>query len=658
MNAAHNREQLNAMLCEAAEIEHSLMCTYLYAAFSLKQSTEEGISETELEVVRRWRGAILSVAIDEMLHLALVNNLIAAIGERPHYRRFNFPIGSGLFPADVAVSLAPLDLDTLDHFVYLERPRSVAERDAARYAKGTYHREVPPNRLMAFGDDYETVGELYEKILASFQQLVQRYGTDVVLVGAPDVQLTREQFALDGLHAITSLADVERAIERIVSQGEGSTESRSGSHYARFCAIRSEWQQMTAARPDFHPSRPAAYDPIMRSPVVNAARVHIIDEPAATLLDLGNAGYGLMLRLMAILNEAWLAPLQARTEIAAQSLALMHLVTHIGEVLTTLPANERAHPGVMAGLTFTVSRNALSFVSSDNACAVIAERLSDCANRLQQLSEHVPNAAKLQERLTQYSQQWKAWREALHTNASQTGSTPVITIVPVSASSTPAAIRDEAAPHIEIVKGTEATLRFDHKKCIHARHCVLGEPTVFLANTPGDWINPDAADRERLLRVALNCPSGAIRTTGPNDEWLEPNPNVNVLRVRENGPLAVHAQLQVGDAANLHRATLCRCGQSQNKPYCDGSHVTAAFQASGEPPTIESPALAVRNGALKITPLQNGPLECHGSLEILSGTGRTVERVTQTRLCRCGHSKNKPYCDRSHVAAGFQADGE
>ena len=58
-----------------------------------------------------------------------------------------------------------------------------------------------------------------------------------------------------------------------------------------------------------------------------------------------------------------------------------------------------------------------------------------------------------------------------------------------------------------------------------------------------------------------------------------------------------------------------------------------------------------------MTPTKNGPLHVQGSLEVVSGTGRTVNRVTDTWLCRCGHSQNKPFCDGSHAKFGFQADG-
>jgi CDGSH-type Zn-finger protein len=102
---------------------------------------------------------------------------------------------------------------------------------------------------------------------------------------------------------------------------------------------------------------------------------------------------------------------------------------------------------------------------------------------------------------------------------------------------------------------------------------------------------------------------------------------------------------------------LCRCGQSQNKPFCDGAHNAAGFKASGEPVTRESQPLAVRGGALQVEPLKNGPLEVTGNLEICAGTGRTVDRVTAARLCRCGQSQDKPFCDGSHAVAGFVAAG-
>ena len=132
---------------------------------------------------------------------------------------------------------------------------------------------------------------------------------------------------------------------------------------------------------------------------------------------------------------------------------------------------------------------------------------------------------------------------------------------------------------------------------------------------------------------------------------------VNQVRARENGPLAFRAELQIAGADAGYRATLCRCGLSKDKPYCDGSHVEGGFVASGERAPIASEPLAVRNGPLNVVPQKNGPLEVTGNLEVVTGTGHTVDRTTQTWLCRCGHSQNKPFCDGSHAKVGFVADG-
>ena len=94
----------------------------------------------------------------------------------------------------------------------------------------------------------------------------------------------------------------------------------------------------------------------------------------------------------------------------------------------------------------------------------------------------------------------------------------------------------------------------------------------------------------RLMNVALNCPSGAIRVSRHDGGADETNPKVNTIAVRENGPLALFdAEIVPAGSPIGTRATLCRCGWSKNKPYCDGSHVAAALRTStGEPATTES----------------------------------------------------------------------
>jgi CDGSH-type Zn-finger protein/uncharacterized Fe-S cluster protein YjdI len=210
---------------------------------------------------------------------------------------------------------------------------------------------------------------------------------------------------------------------------------------------------------------------------------------------------------------------------------------------------------------------------------------------------------------------------------------------------------------LEIVEGKEVRILFDGVKCIHSRHCVLSRPDVFVPNVEGAWIHPDRASVAEVAELAHACPSGAIRYENLSGAPAESAPQVNTVHVRENGPYAFHAQLEIQGTQPRFRATLCRCGASANKPYCDGSHTQAGFLATGEPATHPSEALAVRAGLLEVVPTPNGPLQVKGPIEIVSGSGRTLDRTTQAWLCRCGQSANKPYCDGSHSKHGFVAPG-
>lgn len=207
----------------------------------------------------------------------------------------------------------------------------------------------------------------------------------------------------------------------------------------------------------------------------------------------------------------------------------------------------------------------------------------------------------------------------------------------------------------EEVRGTAVIIRFTASRCIHSRQCVLGRPDVFVPNVAGEWIHPDRATVAEVAELAHACPSGAITYARLDGGPDEAPPRVNTIRVRANGPLALHAPLTVGGEPAGFRATLCRCGASRRKPWCDGSHTAAGFQATGEPPVGPLATLAERGGALAVEPLPDGPLRITGPAELVSGTGRTVGRAGELFLCRCGASRNKPWCDGSHTAAGFRA---
>ena len=208
---------------------------------------------------------------------------------------------------------------------------------------------------------------------------------------------------------------------------------------------------------------------------------------------------------------------------------------------------------------------------------------------------------------------------------------------------------------VDEIEGKDVVVVYEGKKCIHSRFCVTWGPRVFLANVEGPWIHPDAMDVDSVVEIAHVCPSGAIRYRRKDGKSDESAPPVNLLTIREAGPYAVRADMVLAGESGNFRATLCRCGASKNKPFCDGSHKTAGFDATGEPPTGKADMLEVRNGRLSIDPETDGPLQVRGNLEIVSGTGRVVARLQQARLCRCGGSANKPFCDGSHARIGFKS---
>jgi CDGSH-type Zn-finger protein/uncharacterized Fe-S cluster protein YjdI len=638
---AQHREQLAYLLTEAAEIEHGLMCCYLFAAYSLKREGDPDVTAEEAKAIARWRGVITGVAVEEMLHLALASNLLTSIGFAPQLARPNFPVPPGYHPSGVVVALAPFDASTIDHFVYLERPEGVDVPDGAGFERPPpYERAARADRLTPSSEDYATVGHLYRGIRDGFTSLAARLGERALFVGDPRAQVGPSIAALPGLVAVTDLASAIRAIDTIVEQGEGTASDSERAHYRRFVSVRDEHRALVKARPSFVAAHPVARNPVMRRPPTPQGKVWIEEPSAARLLDLGNALYGHTLRLLGRTFAQNEDSPDARRVLMDAAIESMTIVTPIAERLARMPAGA-AHPGVNAGLTFAMARSTLGSLQAAS-WAVLEERTRELAAGLAEVAGAIDAAlgASATELLG------VATRIAAARPGAAAAVSPLAVSIPVAAAS---------APAIEEARGKRLLLRFEGKRCIHSRQCVLGAPDVFRANVQGPWLDPDAMPVERLAAVAHECPSGAITYERLDGGAEERAPIVNVLRVRENGPLAVHAAIALGGRGAMFRATLCRCGASKNKPFCDGSHATVGFQATGEPATQESSALAHRDGVLAITPTRNGPLAVEGNLEICSGTGRTVTRVERARLCRCGGSANKPFCDGTHARNGFQA---
>lgn len=128
----------------------------------------------------------------------------------------------------------------------------------------------------------------------------------------------------------------------------------------------------------------------------------------------------------------------------------------------------------------------------------------------------------------------------------------------------------------------ETTIVWEPEKCIHSAICVKGLPRVF---QPKDkpWIKIDAATTEELVNQVKQCPSGALSYYMNNEMDKSSEVLETKIEVLENGPLLVYGTLKVthkdGSKETKNKTTaFCRCGASQNKPYCDGAHIKDDFK--------------------------------------------------------------------------------
>ncbi|MCB9668422.1 MAG: CDGSH iron-sulfur domain-containing protein [Alphaproteobacteria bacterium] len=648
----HHREQLAELLTEAVDVEHNLMCCYLYAAWSLKAGEADGLTAEQADAVGRWRNAILHVAIDEMTHFANANNILAAIGARPRIGRPNFPVGPGLHPADVLVALHPFDESTIQHFVFLERPEGVDEPDGSAFHHDrTYVRATSEQKLMPSAQDFATVGHLYRGIEDGLRSLAAELGEEALFVGSKEAQIRPDHVQLDGLVAVTDLASALQAVANIVEQGEGNVDNPESSHYRRFCAVRDELAALTAADPSFQPARPVAHNPVQRQPPEPRGKVWIGAPDAARVLDLGNAVYNHMLRTLgSVYSEV---PDAARAGLVGEAIGLMKVLVPLNGVLTRLPAHTAPEP--TAGMSFAVTR-AIRVPPAESAVPVLSEATASLAAGARRLADVDPAFTAMADDLARMATRLGRLPRGL-SGAPAAADTASATSGTLERSSDPSIPPREIVDGVEIVQGEHIELHFDTKRCIHTRYCVLGSPEVFVGNVVGPWLRPDAVDPERLAELAHSCPSGAVRYRRKDGRPDEQPPTVNRVRVYENGPYAVTADLRItGDAGPRVRAVLCRCGRSKRKPFCDGSHADG-FVATGEIAKHEDRVedLDPRGGALDVVPQQDGPLIVRGPVEICRSTGATVAKVTKCALCRCGQSSNKPFCDGTHAKVGFKS---
>jgi CDGSH-type Zn-finger protein/uncharacterized Fe-S cluster protein YjdI len=204
------------------------------------------------------------------------------------------------------------------------------------------------------------------------------------------------------------------------------------------------------------------------------------------------------------------------------------------------------------------------------------------------------------------------------------------------------------------------TVTWSRARCIHVAQCVMSLPEVF---QPGrrPWVDATRDTPDEVAHAVLRCPTGALHFERSDGGAAEPEPATNEVRFARNGPVYLHGRIEVQDEAGGillrdTRVALCRCGRSAMKPLCDNRHQAIGFREGGElpakPPVSEH---GVADPTLRVLPRPNASVELSGPF-VLKGTGGAVVRGTSTKLCRCGQSGNKPFCDGSHERVGFRSD--
>ena len=395
-----SREDLAFVLSEASTLEHMIMCEYLFAAFSLKRVESDGISSEELGMVRRWEGVIDTVAVQEMTHLALVNNMLVAIGASPYFQHPNFPAPSRYFSPNIRLALVPFGERALRHFLYLERPEGMSIEGVPGFeVLGDLNPPELKGSIIPEQQYFTTVGNLYRGIEKGFADLVSRYGEDGLFIGRNHTQANEEVFGLTNLIEVKDLESAQRAVEGIVEMGEGARGDWTHAHFGMFLGIFKEFMQTRAQNPRFNPTNPvvAAYS----RPPVGVENATLISETfTSRVADLSNGAYALAVQMLSrfyIHERERPEELQALADAAVGTMS--RVIEPLGIALTALPIGPQL-PGLTAGASFELPHKEYLLPHREQAFMVLQERALELGAHAATLQKHSPSgqvAARLAE---------------------------------------------------------------------------------------------------------------------------------------------------------------------------------------------------------------------------------------------------------------------
>lgn len=418
------RAELIDALRVASELEHQLMAQYLFAVYSLKRYTYEGLDPVLLERVRRWSSSITLIARQEMEHLGLALNLLSSIGGTPSFTRPNMPQRADYYgQAGIKLELTRGDLDTIKRFQRFEAPDKLikglqpgqpidqaaalawcddAETDVVGTrgqlkqlldAKSQARLAAAP--VTSFG--WQSIQDLYQTIYNGFETLAHAMGERNLFVGKPSVQIfggpggrqptgsmdDLNQYGVD-LIGVTSLASAKQAIAMILEQGEGIAAKPSYLPWTHFCLFTGIRGDMEKYDRDGVAARTVVRNPMtMRYPdVCPQDEVTLLTNPfSIEVAKLFNGAYELMLLMLLYLySDNVKSAEQVNGMMDGAFFPLMTMfVRPLAEVLTEMPAfadpSESKDGLTNAGPGFELNGDVLLVPTLDSTWDLFQERI-------------------------------------------------------------------------------------------------------------------------------------------------------------------------------------------------------------------------------------------------------------------------------------------
>jgi hypothetical protein len=381
------REEIIDVLSAAAELEHAIMCQYLFAALSIDRASPE-LSPAASELARTFTLELLAIARQEMEHLGIVTNLLIAVGAPPDFDRPNLPLQANYYALDLPLQLLPFGDAFLALAVRLEE--SISDSRA--------------QRALPY---YPTIAAIYDRLSDGLQHLGGPGGSleTTLFLGANDPQISNADFGATPtqvwysltLLPVTDLKSALAAVELIRVQGEGSSSADVDSHYAIVRRIKQQWDLLAAAERAAM-CKPVPPNPVTRQrgdvdPLVTCCLLR--DPRAVKLARIANRAYELILLLLARLygtSDATAADRDVYRKYAFFPLMTI-VIRPLGEILTELPAGDGEH---CATATFELDAPIRTYPDRTSFNIQLGERLAHIAAELAEVAAMPDVPSRLQ----------------------------------------------------------------------------------------------------------------------------------------------------------------------------------------------------------------------------------------------------------------------